>query len=96
MNCSILHHQAKYLPVSNSIANFALILEGSLHIDLKAMVILKLNSIGVMSLLFKTWYLPPVTSRHLLGDPPPSPSGVTSFMDDPKWPLRILSLFHVW
>ena len=73
MNCSILHHQAKYLPTSNSIANFALILEGSLHIDLKTMVILKLNVIGVMSPLVKTGYLPLVTSRHLLGDPPSLP-----------------------
>ena len=42
-----------------------------------------LISLGMTSPLVKTGYLPLVTSHHLLGDPPPSPSGVTSFMDDP-------------
>ena len=41
------------------------------------------EDIGVTSPLVTTGYLPHVTSHHLLADPPPSPSGVTSFMDDP-------------
>ena len=45
---------------------------------------MQINVIGVTSPLAKIGYLPLVTSRHLLGDPPPSPSGVTSFMDDHK------------
>ena len=39
---------------------------------------------GVTSPELKTGSLPLVTSCHLSEDPPPpSPSGVTSFMDDP-------------
>ena len=56
---------------------------GLYNISLKTVVVLKLNVIGVTSPLLKTGYLPLVTSCHLLWDPPPSPSGVTSFMDDP-------------
>ena len=38
---------------------------------------------GVTSPQLKTGSLPLVTSRHLSGDPPASPSGVMSFMDGP-------------
>ena len=38
---------------------------------------------GVTSPLLKIGSLPPVTPCHLLGVPPPSPFGLTSFMDGP-------------
>ena len=41
------------------------------------------EDIGVTSPLVTTGHLSLVTTYYLLADPPPSPSGVTSFMDDP-------------
>ena len=62
---------------------------GLYNISLEIVVVLKLNVTEVTSPLLKTGYLPLVTSCHLLGDPPPSPSGVTSFMDDPLQELSV-------